>query len=612
MAEDKENSKAIEERYERRRLRYQRLHQELSRRTAVIGNLRLTVFILGLALTIALYRTPYLSTGAFVIAAALFILLLIQHNRVRASRNYAQALQTVNENSLKRLKGEWTSFADTGEDFKDDNHPYAGDLDVFGQSSLFQWINTAHTYLGREKLSQAISQLPADAAQVEARQEAVAELAGDLSWCQRFKAEGMVNAPKPVDPGAFFRWAEARNDFYRRPATLFLVRLIPAITVLSVILYYATSLVPAYLPILLVVAQALALFFFGKPRSQVLSSVSHYEGNLRVYHKLLERLEKRRFQSPLLQDYQKKLRSRDNRPAFVQMQKLSKLVDAISNRENAFFLIINILLLWDFQCMIALEQWKRESGRLLAPWLHTIGELEALVSLAGIAQNQPHWVIPKVEEGEPKLSAQGMGHPLLGQGRVLNDLNIHRPAGILLITGSNMSGKSTLLRTAGINLVLAYAGAPVCAAGFDCSIMRIYTCMRVSDNLEKSISSFYAELLRIKLIVEATQAKGWPLFFLLDEIFKGTNSQDRHMGARILIRQLSQRAAMGMVSTHDLELGDLEQESKGKIKNYHFREYYENNQIHFDYKLRRGISTTRNAMYLIRMIGIAAEDEGAW
>ncbi|HWJ02256.1 MAG TPA: DNA mismatch repair protein, partial [Verrucomicrobiae bacterium] len=176
----------------------------------------------------------------------------------------------------------------------------------------------------------------------------------------------------------------------------------------------------------------------------------------------------------------------------------------------------------------------------------------------------------------------------------------------ILITGSNMSGKSTLLRTAGLNLVLAYTGAPVCAENFRCSVMRVYTCMRVTDNIEQSISSFYAELLRIKTIVQAARERG-QVFFLLDEIFKGTNSQDRHTGAKILIKQLSKQGAMGMVSTHDLELSELEKESKGQIRNYHFREYYENDQIRFDYLLRSGPSTTRNALYLIKLAGIELE-----
>jgi DNA mismatch repair ATPase MutS len=250
-----------------------------------------------------------------------------------------------------------------------------------------------------------------------------------------------------------------------------------------------------------------------------------------------------------------------------------------------------------------LEAWKEQAGRSLNTWLQALGDFEALASLAVIAHDYPNWCIPEVEETPPYLKASQMGHPLLTEDRVCNDLAILPQAGILLITGSNMSGKSTLLRTAGVNLVLAYAGAPVCAAAFRCSLMRIYTCMRVNDNLEQSISSFYAELLRIKMIVAAAKQATRPVFFLLDEVFKGTNSQDRHTGAKILIKQLKRLGAVGLVSTHDLELAELAAESKGII-NYHFREYYQNDRIHFDYKLRPGVSTTRNALYLIKLAGI--------
>jgi len=200
-----------------------------------------------------------------------------------------------------------------------------------------------------------------------------------------------------------------------------------------------------------------------------------------------------------------------------------------------------------------------------------------------------------------------MGHPLLINTCVANSLKFEPPENILLITGSNMSGKSTLLRTVGINLVLAYAGGNVCAKTFKCSIMDIYTCMRVNDDLEKNISSFYAELLRIKMIVNAVE-EGQTVFFLLDEIFKGTNSIDRHTGAKALIMKLSKAKVLGLVSTHDLELGDLEKESN-KVKNYHFQESYKDNEIYFDYKLRPGVSTTRNAAFLMKMAGIEFSEE---
>jgi DNA mismatch repair ATPase MutS len=289
--------------------------------------------------------------------------------------------------------------------------------------------------------------------------------------------------------------------------------------------------------------------------------------------------------------------------AYKQVDRLSKIIDSISSRHGSFYFIMNILTLWDYQNMISLERWRKESGGFLKAWLEAIGKIEALSSLAIIRYDNPEWVVPKISESEkPEFEAKSMGHPLLRGNRVENDLSTNIPDRILLITGSNMSGKSTLLRTAGINLVLAYTGAPVCARKFTASIMEIHTCMRVSDDLSRNISSFYAELLRIKNIVKEAET-GKSLFFLLDEIFKGTNSIDRHTGARVLIQKLNGLNCIGLVSTHDLELGDLEK-SSDKIKNYHFEEYYKDDRIHFDYKLRNGVSKTRNAVYLMKMAGI--------
>ena len=263
------------------------------------------------------------------------------------------------------------------------------------------------------------------------------------------------------------------------------------------------------------------------------------------------------------------------------------------------YIIINIAFMWDFRCITMLSKWKSKNGKYLKSWLEVIGEFEALSSFANIAFENESWCFPDLHEEGMILKAENLGHPLLGQRRVCNNITIKDKGSVLLITGSNMSGKSTFLRTVGINLVMSYCGAPVCASSFTASIMNVYSCMRVSDNLEKSISSFYAEILRIKMIVNASKGNN-EIFFLLDEIFKGTNSIDRHLGASMLIKQLSKSGASGMVSTHDLELGDLEKEM-AKLSNYHFQEHYENGDLRFDYKLRRGISINRNAMHIIKM-----------
>lgn len=592
--------------YEKRKEFYARQAADLFRRINRLSNLRLILFLAGLGLGVFLYLTysHSLGMGLALLTLILFAGLVLWQQSLKSRHLYRQTLRENYEQSLQRLAGEWKSFPDRGEDFQDARHPYAEDLDLFGVNSLFQWLNTAQTFKGREKLKAWLTTDPGAREEILRRQEAVRELAGNLSWRQRFLAEarmakGIMNSPQGI-----IDWAGTYDKTYLQVRVLILARALPLVTISFLLIYLLTGKLSFWYPLLGIVLQALILFM-GKQRGKALRAVYTYKENIKIYEKMLARFERRSFRSEYLRNLKQVLPDRAGTPAFAQIRKLAGITEMIANRDNAVFLIVNILTLWDIQCMIALESWKEKSGRLLGGWLETIGELEALASLAGIHFDHPDWAFPEISGADAGIIAAGMGHPLL-RGAVCNDLRIDRQSGILLITGSNMSGKSTLLRTTGINLVLAYAGAPVYAQGFSCSGLRLYTCMRVSDNLGESISSFYAELLRIKQIVSAT--KQWPnVFFLLDEIFKGTNSQDRHSGARVLIRQLSKAGALGMVSTHDLELGDLEGESRGKIRNFHFREYYRNDEIHFDYKLRPGISTTRNAMYLIKMAGIEVE-----
>jgi DNA mismatch repair ATPase MutS len=315
---------------------------------------------------------------------------------------------------------------------------------------------------------------------------------------------------------------------------------------------------------------------------------------------MIKLIEEKNFHSKLLMDIKHEFIG-EKFKASKAINKLSKISNKVSDRRNLFSILLNAIFLWDFHLIAQLENWKKQYGKLVMPWLNAIGDMEALSSLSIIGFDNPKWTLPVIDNC-PKVKAENTAHPLLSNDAVCNCVEINISSSILLITGSNMSGKSTFLRTIGINLVLAYAGASVRADEFSCGLMNIYTCMRISDNLEKNISSFYAEIIRIKKVVTAANV-GEAVFFLLDEIFKGTNSLDRHTGAEALINMLSKENTLGIVSTHDLELGDLENKNQ-KVKNYNFQEYYKDNEIHFDYKLRKGVSTTRNAKFLMKLAGI--------
>lgn len=598
--------------YTRRKNAYEKLNAKQKQAADRLSNYRLMTFFLGFAMALVVYLkfSGVIGIITGLVTLVLFVYLAVQHKRVRTQYKYSQILVGLNQKGLDRLSGAWGSFPDSGTEFRDEEHPYASDLDLFGQASIFQWITSAHTPWGRETLKKILMQPPKDHLEITKRQEAVTELAKKLDWRQRFEAEGNLASEKFQSTVSLLNWAEQTQEAYLHPVVKLGMRVLPMIT-LSMLLLYAFQLsVPWQVPAVLIGIQIILLRLYGKGRSKTLSLVRRHEASLKTYAEMLKHLESREFNAEWLKKRQRILRDTEDLQAFKQIQRLSKLVEWISNRENAMFLAINILLLWDYQCMIELETWKKKSGRLLKGWLEVLADLEALSSLSNIRFENPDWVMPQIltdsgqgSEAPNGLSAQKMGHPLLTRHRISNDFVMKNSSGIVLITGSNMSGKSTFLRTVGSNLVLAYIGAPVCAEQFSCSQFNLWSCMRVSDNLEQSISSFYAEILRIKRIVQAAKTDK-PVFFLLDEIFKGTNSHDRHQGAKALIYQLLKEGAMGLVSTHDLELGELESQSQGRIENYHFREYYENQEIRFDYTLRSGISTTRNALYLIKLAGI--------
>lgn len=592
-------------RYQKRINRYNELIRKQTKAIDLISNSRLVVFLAGAAVLIAfyVYRLYILMFAFLIVFLAAFIYLVVKHNEYIGRKAYSSLIHGLNDSSLKRLNGEWVSFTDDGGEFADNNHNYSHDLDIFGNNSLFQWINTANTYTGRRMLKDMLTQRPTGAADIRERQEAVDELALRLAWRQRFHAESLAVSKNTVNPDYLISWANEHNKTFLNKWLILLIRLSPVVTTSLILLAFFTAIIPYQLPALALIAQFATLRIGKTERNKVFSQAEKYVEDIKVYYKMLKLIETRNFNSRCIAKIKDGMQGSRQIPAYKQLDRLSKIIDSISSRHSSFYFLINILTLWDYQNMIALEGWREKSGRLLNAWIDAVGTFEALSSLAIIRYDNPDWAMPKIREGDkPELDAKTMGHPLLTVRRVENDLSMNIFYRILIITGSNMSGKSTLLRTAGINLVLAYAGAPVCARVFCASIMDIYTCMRVSDDLGRNISSFYAELLRIKTIVKEAET-GKSLFFLLDEIFKGTNSIDRHTGAGVLIQKLSGLNCIGLVSTHDLELGDLEKDNL-KVGNYHFEEYYRENKICFDYKLRKGVSKTRNAVYLMRMAGI--------
>lgn len=569
-----------------------------------LSNLRL-VYFLGavgvIALTFSYFDRIY-GYVCLVLLVGLFIALLVYHEKIVRQADYFSRMAEINQKSLQRMTGEWVNFPDNGFEFRNSQHRYSNDLDIFGPASLFQWINTTHSFYGREYLRKLLEDPVRDINSIKKRQGAIRELAGNLELCQALQEKAIGSGDYRDNPEPLLAYVEENIKRVRYKGTEYIFFILPLITLAAITASLVNPAFSVYIPLAFILLQlginAVAVKFLN----DILSPAFTWKNKAGVYQDWLELLEEQVFIDPYLVELQADF-LKDERTASQQIKDLDKIVGMIAFKYNAIVhFIVNNLFFWDFHCVFALERWKEKSGPLLRQWINNLGVFESLASMAVIGQINPQWCFPEFKGGPPVIAANSMGHPLINpRQRVDNDFKLDNQ--IAVITGSNMSGKTTLLRTIGVNLVLAYAGAPVCARNFSCTIMELLTSMRVTDDLSEGISTFYAELLRIKMIIDFSQQEQH-MIFLIDEVFRGTNSRDRIIGARNVLLNMNKPWAIGLISTHDYELCDLENDPSGRIINYHFIETYHDNEIEFDYLLKPGPSKTSNAKYLMKMAGI--------
>ena len=575
----------------------------------IISTIRLVIVLLTIGSGYYFYKKEQilLLISSVIIGFLIFTVIAIFHNKKIKRKKECEIYININKRGINRINGTFKEQEDKGEEFLDDKHAFSSDLDVFGRNSLFQMINSTKTKFGRIKLSEIISlkSIPKKS-EIVARQEAIKELGDKVNWRQELEVKSTFKKSGLKDINELIEWASCKKEI--KPLLKVVPYIFIAITVASIFLVVLGILPITYI-ILVFMINYLVVKVLTKDLAEIISLFSNHKKDIEAYTNILGLIENEEFKSDLLRELQKRLKS-ENTSAVKEMRALKSLVDWLGDSSsNAYYLLLNVTILSDTFILRNLEAWRNSNGENLKNWLEIMGEFEALSSISNLAFDFDSWCFPEICN-EDKVEGINLAHPMLGEKAVSNSFILDSKNGIsrkvALITGSNMSGKSTFLRTIGVNLLLSYIGAPVCAKKFSCSIFSIYTCMRTKDNLEESISSFYAEILRIKILIEAAK-NGEKVFFLLDEIFKGTNSRDRHEGAKVLINQLVGNGAMGLVSTHDLELCDLE-ESRNWLKNYNFQEYYEDNKIKFDYKLREGRSKTQNAVHLMKIAGINFKD----
>jgi DNA mismatch repair ATPase MutS len=513
---------------------------------------------------------------------------------------YHEALQQLNKEELRYLDHQYTHHPD-GQQMAGKEHPYADDLDIFGRASIYQFINRTASEQGNWKLAGWLS-APAKAAEITARQDAVKALAKQIDWTQQFRAKAGMNTITIATEQSIRKWLSEPTHFLKKPYWHVVRFVVPAIAV-ATLLAYIFDYIDFQQFLVAVSVFGMVAFLITKqvqPQYEQLNKISPQVDTLST---ALGVIESAQFEDPVLSALREQLVNQQTR-ASVSIQALNKILGRFDYKLNpVVYVPLNLLFLWDLQQVLQLEQWKKAHTVDVGQWFEVLSEMESLVSLATLHFNHPAWCFPEIQETKPEFTATAIGHPLIPPAKmVTSSFSTIGKGQINIITGSNMAGKSTFLRSVGVNLVLGSMGAPVCAGTMRFTPLMVMSSMRIKDNLEENTSTFYAELKKLKEIILAVKHQQ-PVFILLDEILRGTNSNDRHIGSKALIRQLLNDEAIGLVATHDLELATLAADQPG-IHNYHFDVQVQGEELFFDYVLKDGICNSLNASLLMKKIGI--------
>src|SRR6185312_7472795 len=494
---------------------------------------------------------------ASVLLLFIFVRLVSADLKNQTKIEHTNQLIRINENELKFLDGNYYDFP-SGSEHIPKEHPYANDLDIFGRASLFQYLNRTTSEPGSTKLAEYLKS-PASKEDIAERQSSVKELSGKVSSIQDLQSLGAKNKITFSTKSRLERWIKEPNVFSGFKPWKWLRYLLPAIILTVVILYIFNEASDTIFYLSLLVFAVIA-YQINKVVAPVHEQLSKVADELTTLSSSILLIEKEKFESPLLKRWQSVFLEKHKR-ASDDILKIKKILDRLDLRYNLVLsLPLNWLLLWNLQQVLDLEKWKESEQNNIDEWFDTLANFEALNSFGILYFNQPAWVFPTIHPEYFSIEGTEIGHPLIPkEKRVDNFINIPSNSELMLVTGSNMAGKSTYLRSIGVNVVLAMSGAPVCAAAFSVSLVQLMSSMRITDNLEESTSTFYAELKKLKTIIEKVNA-GESVFILLDEILRGTNSLDRHTGSKALIKQLIKKKAAAIIATHDLELANLKED----------------------------------------------------
>ncbi|MGB0431536.1 MAG: MutS-related protein [Bacteroidia bacterium] len=559
-------------------------------------SVRLILAIATIAVSILLYKIGlfFVLLALVIVSIGVFIWLVKNHNTVKQQLLRISNLIEINRNEINALNGDFTSF-DNGNEYIEFDHKNLYDLDLFGDKSLYQRVNRATTSEGQTHLANHLKQQQGN--NIESLKLIHSELGQNPIWRQDYLSVGML-APKNKGYQDLVKW-------FAEPSILFgnkffeIISKISPIGFVAVLLLYFVGIMPQMVPIIYFFANLVLTGNKVKVINALHGKVSKKQNNLDAYAGLLQSLTQADFKNNELID----LKNRAD-GGFTAITELKRLINLLDSRLNMIMgVVLNGMFLWDFRLVIRIEKWKIDNVQKLEDWIEVIAQTESHCSLSNYVFNNPELIWPTVST-EQVIAAKAIGHPfLLSEERVCNDFELDSKGQVVLLSGANMSGKSTFLRTIGLNLVMAKVGLPVCAKSFSFKPIPIFTSMRINDSLQESESYFFAELKRLKFIMD-TIKRGEEIFILMDEILRGTNSNDKHKGSAGLIKQLISLKTSGIVASHDITLSALENEFPNKLLNRSFEVENKDGELVFDYKLRDGVCQNLNATYLMEKMGI--------
>lgn len=583
--------------------------EKLKRQSNLISMSRLSVAIIAVVLIVYIFKhnTPWL--WACFSASILLLLFLIKlSSKIKERKTYKEELLKINQNETKALSRDFSPF-EHGKEFSDPNHSFSYDLDLFGEKSIFQMLNRTCTLQGKDFLAKILTELDTDKESIVKRQEAIIELKDKIEWRQSFHAIGQLTSESLGDKKRIDSWLKIDNKFFGRKSYSIALWLIPVLTIISWVMGFfgaISFIVPIAFSSIQFVLTLLNIRHINLHHGLVHKSLK----TLRKYHSLIKLIENEGFNSDLLNTIKRQTFHKDIKPS-NSFSKLIRHVNGLDNRTNILLaFVLNCLFLSDINYVYRIEKWIQEFRSTYPFWINAVARFDALSSLACFMYNNPGYAIPEVSDSDGfVLNITDGGHPLLGEKElVTNNVIQNNELNLFLITGANMAGKSTFLRMTGINLILAMSGTCVCATRFRFTPVKLYTSMRTNDSLQTQTSFFFAELKRLKFIVEKLKSEK-KTYILLDEILKGTNSKDQHTGSARLIENIISLDGFGMIATHDVELTTLETIHNTHIKNIAFEIEMEKDKMIFDYKYKDGVCTNMNATILMEQMNIFQKEK---